>query len=253
MLIELLRHESPPSNRTCTMCNTSPGIYRCQDCFGRHILCAACCVSAHLPSPFHRIQMFNGQYFERSDLDDLGLVLDLREHNHDCFARGHQSEESQGSEPDLSEWDDDDTDVPPHPSQPSEDRIPIRSNITIVSSTGVFKRSILWCRCANVTKPYVQLLRAKLFPASFQRPATAFTFEVLDHFRIDALECKTAAMNFMSKIVRMSNEAFPSSVPVGILNFPELYSFKDIYRTAIGNFCVYPDSGEISTIEYGQG
>jgi hypothetical protein len=62
----------------------------------------------------------------------------------------------------------------------------------------------------------VQLLRAKLFPASFIHPETAFTFDVLDHFRIDALECKTAAMNFMSKIARISNEAFPATVPVGL-------------------------------------
>ena len=62
------------------------------------------------------------------------------------------------------------------------------SHLTIVSSTGIFL-------------------------ASFQRPAMAFTFEVLDHFRLDALECKTAAMNFMSKIARISNEAFPDDVP----------------------------------------
>ena len=59
-------------------------------------------------------------------------------------------------------------------------------------------------------------MRAKLFPASMIRPETAFTFEVLDHFHLDALECKTAAMNFMSKIVRISNEAFPGNVPVRI-------------------------------------
>ena len=58
------------------------------------------------------------------------------------------------------------------------------------------------------------LLHAKLFPASFKNPKTAFTFEVLDHFQVDALECKTAAMNFMSKLWRMTNEAFPSRVPV---------------------------------------
>jgi hypothetical protein len=225
LLIELLRHESPPSNRTCTMCNITPGIYRCKDCFKPHILCAACCVSAHLTSPFHRIQQFNGQYFERSDLDKLGLVLDLRPHTHDCCARdGHRdSEEAPGSEDELSEWEDDDIHIPSNPSQQSGESIPIRSNLIIVTSTGIFKRSVIWCRCANTPKPYVQLLRAELFPASFLRPSTAFTFEVLDHFRIDALECKTAAMNFMSKIVRISNEAFPSSVPVGTLNFPALW------------------------------
>jgi CxC2 like cysteine cluster associated with KDZ transposases len=75
---------------------------------------------------------------------------------------------------------------------------------------------VTWCTCANSPEPYIQLLRASLFPASFVQPETVFTFDVLDHFRIDALECKTAAMNFMSKIVRISNEAFPSEVPVRI-------------------------------------
>lgn len=253
LLIELLRHEAPPSNCTCTMCNSTPGIYWCKDCFGPHLLCAVCCVSAHLTSPFHHIQKFNGEYFEHSDLDDLGLVLDLQQHTHDCFTRYHHSDEGQGSKPNLSDSDDDFTDVPPHSSQPSDERIPIRSNLIIVASTGIFKHLVLWCQCANITKPYVQLLHAKLFPVSFKRPSTAFTFEVLDHFQINALECKTAAMKFMSKIVRISNEAFPSLVPVGILNFPALSSLKEMYRTTIVSFCIYPDSGEIFTIGYGQG
>ena len=106
----------------------------------------------------------------------------------------------------------------------SVDWTPVKSNLIIVSSTGIFKRQVLWCRCPNRSKPYVQLLHAKLFPASFKRPTTAFTFDVLDYFRIDALECKTAAMNFMSKLGRISNEAFPADVPVStfewICNYP---------------------------------
>src|SRR6202050_2530441 len=90
-----------------------------------------------------------------------------------------------------------------------------RSDLTVVSSTGIFKCSVRWCNCTKSPDQYVQLLLcAKLFPASFKNPKTAFTFEVLDHFQINALECKTAAMNFMSKLVRITNEVFPSRVPV---------------------------------------
>jgi hypothetical protein len=39
-----------------------------------------------------------------------------------------------------------------------------------------------------------------LFAASLQRPETAFTFNVLDYFHIDAMECHTAASNFVAKI-----------------------------------------------------
>ena len=238
----MLKHESAPSNRTCTMCNATPGSYRCTDCFGQHFLCQLCCVSAHLTLPFHRIQQFNGRYFERSDLDQLGYFLDLRRHTHECSSAAPNMNESLGSNHDLSEDDDGNAD---HPGE----LIPARSNLIIVSSTGIFKRTVVWCRCANTPKPYVQLLRAKLFPASFTRPSTAFTFEVLDHFRIDALECKTAAMNFISKIVRISNEAFPASVPVRIRIFHAIILlFSEIYRTGIVNFSEFRESGEIFTI-----
>ncbi|KAI6046731.1 hypothetical protein EDC04DRAFT_2982725 [Pisolithus marmoratus] len=49
----------------------------------------------------------------------------------------------------------------------------------------------------------------RLFPASISKPKTAFTFTVLDHFLIDALECKTSAMSFYQKLKRFTNNAFP--------------------------------------------
>ncbi|KAI6015950.1 hypothetical protein EDC04DRAFT_2608628 [Pisolithus marmoratus] len=49
----------------------------------------------------------------------------------------------------------------------------------------------------------------RLFPASISKPKTAFTFDVLDHFLIDALECKTSAMSFYQKLKRFTNNAFP--------------------------------------------
>jgi len=37
----------------------------------------------------------------------------------------------------------------------------------------------------------IQLFRHGLFSASVIQPKTAFTFDVLDHFYMDAMECKT--------------------------------------------------------------
>ncbi|KDQ49018.1 hypothetical protein JAAARDRAFT_112798, partial [Jaapia argillacea MUCL 33604] len=36
---------------------------------------------------------------------------------------------------------------------------------------------------------------------------------VLDHFHIDAVECKTAALNFYSKLQRITDNAFPDRLP----------------------------------------
>ncbi|KIK81365.1 hypothetical protein PAXRUDRAFT_156274, partial [Paxillus rubicundulus Ve08.2h10] len=56
---------------------------------------------------------------------------------------------------------------------------------------------------------HLQLLRAQLFPATISRPKTAFTFDVLDHFHIDNLECKTTVMSFFSKLIRFTPKGTP--------------------------------------------
>ncbi|KAI5987802.1 hypothetical protein EDC04DRAFT_2873316 [Pisolithus marmoratus] len=49
--------------------------------------------------------------------------------------------------------------------------------------------------------------------ASISKPKTAFTFDVLNHFLVDALECKTSAMSFYQKLKQLTNNAFPDRVP----------------------------------------
>ncbi|KAG1726471.1 hypothetical protein EDB19DRAFT_1897637 [Suillus lakei] len=78
----------------------------------------------------------------------------------------------------------------------------------------LFTHVVSWCHCLGSNPQHLQLLRAGLFPASSTRPRTAFTFEVLDHFLIDALECKTSARSFYEKLTRLTNNAFPDTVPV---------------------------------------
>ena len=95
---------------------------------------------------------------------------------------------------------------------------PLQSELIVVTSAGIFMHSVTWCQCTKLLNTYIELLlQAKLFPASFKVLRTVFTFEVLDNFRIDALERLTVAMNFMSKIRQITDEAFPAQVPVHLL------------------------------------
>jgi CxC2 like cysteine cluster associated with KDZ transposases len=73
---------------------------------------------------------------------------------------------------------------------------------------------VKWCLCPNAPEHHVQLFRMHLFSASYQCPSTAFTFNLLDLFYVDAMECKTSALNFFNKLQRLTNNAFPSLVPV---------------------------------------
>ncbi|KAG2126562.1 uncharacterized protein EDB93DRAFT_1243825 [Suillus bovinus] len=79
---------------------------------------------------------------------------------------------------------------------------------------GVFSHNVVWCSCPGSSRSqHLQLLKTGLFPASTTRPRTAFTFEVLDLFLIDALECKTSASSFFEKLRRMANNSFLDKVP----------------------------------------
>lgn len=208
--MELFRHESYPLSDSCINCHQVTGRYRCKDCFGQHVWCDTCCISAHKHVPFHRIQLWNGKYFETSDILERRLILNLLHATNDCPLHPSNLGYSASQEGVRYELNDGET-LNNHPPP----NTPLQSELIVVTSAGIFTRSVTWCQCTKSSNTYVELLlRAKLFPASFKAPRTVFTFEVLDNFRIDALECRTAAMNFMSKIQRITNEAFPARVPV---------------------------------------
>ena len=101
ILIEILKHESWPVNPYCSNCHESPGAHQCQDCFGCNLWCGPCCVSTHTV-PFHCVQMWNGKFFEQSDLLAQELSLNLSHHPGDCSSDFHTSEVEMMSDLDIS-------------------------------------------------------------------------------------------------------------------------------------------------------
>jgi len=89
----------------------------------------------------------------------------------------------------------------------------------VVDKSGVHRIRIIPCGCPNAPKEgekYVHYVQMGLFPASLQNIKTVFTFGALNDFRMDNLECKTAALNYWHKIVRVTSNEFPKSVPVSV-------------------------------------
>jgi hypothetical protein len=106
-------------------------------------------------------------------------------------------------------------------------------SVIVVDLLGVHQRRVAWCYCPEAPDKHIQLLRARLFPASIKRPSTVFTFNVLDYFHIDAVECKTAALTFFSKMRRLTNYNLPGAVPVSNFGNFLLYRLRlwqDRYR-----------------------
>ncbi|KAG1850364.1 hypothetical protein DFJ58DRAFT_842440 [Suillus subalutaceus] len=183
----------------CETCQSAEAIFNCLTFTGDHSWCQPCLITPHQSLPFHKIQSWNNMCFQDVTLADQGFIWYLGHGGEPCPSigastiYGHQDERVDNIE----------TGPLPHYTTP----------VTMVHSSGVFTHNVLWCQCSGSNPQHLQLLRAGLFPASSTRPKTVFTFEVLVHFLIDALECKTSARSFFEKLTRLTNNAFPGTVP----------------------------------------
>ena len=171
--------------RIC-QCHNELALYRCMDCFLSPVLCGGCIVASHATNPFHRIQKWNNFYFGRAALSDLGQVVGLGHHGALC------------------------------PNRPPESK---GRATTVVHVNGIHQVRVEFCQCSKAPAEPEQLAKASLFPATVDRPATAFTFQVLKQFHILSLTSKIPAYDFVNALVDMTDNAFPDKVPVSFF-FP---------------------------------
>ena len=211
-----IKREAPPSPRSCAVCSND-GVYRCYSCFGDPLFCTDCCRTQHQRNPFHRITQWNGQFFQDTSLTDIGLEIHLG-HSGNCCPNAPESTYTVFDEDDGWEEpsDADPQDLLDHPSGtiPSWSSPPKPKTTTVVDKSGVHSLVIKECRCPGSLDYHLQLFEMGLFPSSFARPRTAFTFAVLDDFLLDNLECGTSAMNYYSKLRRLTSSILPMNVPV---------------------------------------
>ena len=114
-------------------------------------------------------QVWNGGFFKRTSLNDLGH----------CFYIGHQ-----------------------YTTCPSESRTQV---VLVIDTNGVHHVNVQFCACtedAQWVEKYRQLLRVGWYPASFQRPKTVFTFDVLDTYHKLTLQGKLNLYDFYSSILQ---------------------------------------------------
>ncbi|KAG2100190.1 uncharacterized protein F5147DRAFT_747185 [Suillus discolor] len=140
-----------------------------------------CCRTQHQRHPFHHI---------KTSLIKVGLHIHLAHDGTPCPSSTEYTS-------DLFDWSDTDENID-YDDYPKGASIPLVADSDHPATTIVDKS---------------RLFEAGLFPASFTRPKTAFTFSVLDDFLLDNLECGTSAMNYYSKIRRLTSSIFPLMVP----------------------------------------
>src|SRR5271155_107598 len=153
LLRYMLATESPPSiNHPCS-CGSSdssgtPKIRscHCNDCMFFDPCCDTCFIERHRSSPLHWAEVWNGQFFERRDISQLGYV----------FTFGHDG--LGGIFPNAS------------PTM----------KFILVDLTGVHRTRIAFCECIGRLRDRVDLpLEAQISPATLTLPRMGFTFNLL--------------------------------------------------------------------------
>src|SRR5712672_4148778 len=163
------------------LCGHKPAPYKCEECFHPQMLCKGCIISMHIQHPFHHIGKWSSTHFQCTSLSSIGAVVYLRHHGEKCKNRL------------------------PGPGR----------NTMVIHTNGIHHVCIKYCRCDNVPEA-IQLSRSHLFPATMERPETAFTFAVLNDFHMHSLTSKKLALDYVDDLQKHTNVAFPQQTPVSI-------------------------------------
>ncbi|KAH7905933.1 hypothetical protein BJ138DRAFT_1017003 [Hygrophoropsis aurantiaca] len=147
-------------------------LYRCEDCFSLKLRCQKCIVLQHAQNPLHRIEEWNGRYFERITLKGLGLRVQL----------GHDIGE-------VCLW----------PKAAAGD------DFVVIDCHGIHEISLDFCGCPLGLTRATQLLRSRWYPATVREPGTAATFAVLEQFHLLSFESKASSFEFYHSIARRTD------------------------------------------------
>ncbi|KIJ35184.1 hypothetical protein M422DRAFT_181083, partial [Sphaerobolus stellatus SS14] len=145
--------------------------FDCTDCDLPGLKCQECLCTQHQFLSFHRPLEWTGECFARRSLSTMGLIL----------AMGHQEQ--------------------PCPHVMTEFG---PQKLVIVDLNGVHEVLVGWCRCAAGGTFASQLFRCRFFPASMDRPRTAFTFRLLKHFHILSNMARTTPWDFVGTLQQLT-------------------------------------------------
>lgn len=204
-------------NTQCQACQgAEPANIRCIDCFGSHCFCQECILEIHQKLPCHRIEKWDGHCFTSTTLMAEGFLLHL---GHGGVPCPYINKDEDAMEDDSACF----------------GKSGYSHTLTMVAVAGFFRHKAAWCRClveGRRVASSMQLFQERLFPATHTRPETAFSFDVLDHFWVDMMECKTSNQSFVRKLGRITNPDFPEDSPVCL----DILLFFMPLRCLVSNF-----------------
>lgn len=173
----------PRVEEDCPCGSEERAVYRCQQCT-HPPLCGSCILKAHQFSPFHRIERWNGLFFDSHSLRELGQIVCL----------GHNSDAC--------------------PSSSAHRRI------TVVDYDGYHDVEIKFCMCRNRLALKIehdeadQLFLSNLWPMTVESPQTVITVACLENFIMHANTSKLTAYDYCWALRRFTDAVEPLKVSV---------------------------------------
>lgn len=190
ILCRLLEGEVHPAiPGACTLCQEGNTQYRCLECMQSPALCKKYLHSTHLSTPFHWVEEWMGSYFKRQDLSETDFVLSL----------GHEGC------------------ICPHVLSKTK-----TSSFSVTHVNGIHKVKLQYCFCPGSKDMGEQLLNARLFPATWKKPQSTFTWQVLEDWHLDTLTSKKSSYDYVKKLRRLTNNASVHQVMVSLYFLPSL-------------------------------
>ncbi|KAL0567166.1 hypothetical protein V5O48_014831 [Marasmius crinis-equi] len=135
------------------------------------VCCEKCIVSSHTCKPKHRVEKWNGHFFNDTPLSTLGVGVYLGHHGEPC---------------------------------PEADPTNLKK-ITLVHTNGIHCILVNYCYCPGHPSYFRQLLDCRFFPGTVEHPQTVFSFEVLSDFHPHTLTSKKAVYDYYDAIRRKTD------------------------------------------------
>ncbi|KDR67377.1 hypothetical protein GALMADRAFT_79915 [Galerina marginata CBS 339.88] len=173
-------------------------IWRCLDCTFARPVCRRCMRHDHRHSPLHRIECWTGHYFRRAALWEVGNYMLITHHCGQPLCSGLQWQVNAGASQNGENL------VDPMASRPTADALD-NTYVRVIHTNGIHHLAMLTCNCHGAENITLDLVAARMLPASFKRIRTLFSVEVMDYFRLCNLELKASAYQFNQLLRRLTS------------------------------------------------
>lgn len=154
---------------------------RCVDCFVPGDACPRCAVLAHQENPFHRVMKWDPkeEVWSKQSLADDGMELYLGHGGLSC---------------------------------PVPDKV--ATDVHIVHEHGIHTFPVLFCCCIDGPSTNRQLIDFGLWPGSWKKHRTAFTFNTMRTFHLLSLQSQMSAYDYIQYLARSTDAVAPHDITV---------------------------------------